>query len=66
MKQRNLFERICRRGAISHTVTDHVRAELQRVARQIKKLCRTQGQFYGDATCVRLKDVLDLIREARR
>jgi hypothetical protein len=51
----NLFERMCRRGAISKTVTQHVRAELNRLAGQIRKM-----------DVVRQEDVLRLIREARK
>lgn len=44
----------------------HARDELQRVARQVRKLYQTEGRFYGDGTCVRRADVLALIRKATR
>ena len=46
-----------------------VRAELDRLKRQIMKLPVTTGEFYGEdgrRTCVRRSDVLALLREAKR
>ena len=65
----NMFERMCRRGAIAKTVTQHIRAELDRLARQVRKLNTSTGQFYGcdeSRICIRRADVLKLIREAKR
>jgi hypothetical protein len=46
-------------------INQHIRLELDRLARQIRKLPTTMGQFYGEATCVRRSDVLELVRDAK-
>lgn len=53
-------------GRDSTLASIHVKAELDKLARLVRKLYRTQGQFCGDNTCVRLKDVLDLIKQQKR
>lgn len=72
MKQRTLEERILKRcEQAGHDGPwprnrDHVCAELDRLARQVRGLYTTQGSWYGDGTCVRLTDVLALIKESKR
>jgi len=46
-------------------MNQHIRLELDRLARQIRKLPTTMGQFYGEVTCVRRSDVLELVRDAK-
>jgi len=44
-----------------------VRAELERLARQVRKLDTTLGAFYGaGAVVIRRRDVLALLKEAKR
>lgn len=43
----------------------HIRAELQRVARQVRKLAPYLSK-HNDVLLVNYSDVLDLIREAQR
>ena len=72
MKQRTLKERLAKRNhreLVSLPPHDHVRAELQRVARQVRKLRstptinhETTSHAYIDA----LNKVQVLIREAQR
>jgi hypothetical protein len=69
MKATKLIDRYwarARRAGWSIDTFDHVRAELDRLARQVRKMDRTEGRFYDDKTCVRLSEVLALIKEARR
>ena len=47
------------------TYQEHVRAELDRLARQVRKL-NTYGDRRPDDKWVRLIDVLALLREARK
>ena len=61
----NMFERMCRRGAIAKTVTQHVRAELDRLARQVRRLKENRSHMQCDYTWA-LSDVLALIKEAKR
>jgi hypothetical protein len=44
----------------------HVRAELDRLARQVRKLPTSRGRYYDNAICIKLKDVMHLIMEAKR
>lgn len=78
MKTRTLFDRYIarvRKAESSMHPNQHVRAELQRVARQVRKLKReclpAQLRCHDEADFIEaynraLADVLDLIREAQR
>jgi hypothetical protein len=67
MTRKTLDERIRKRDACAKwTTRGQICVELDRLARQIRKLPTTIGQFYSEETCVRWGDVLDLIRQAKR
>ena len=48
------------------TYQEHVRAEVDRLARQIRQLPTTRGMYYDQARSVKLKDVLALLRAAKK
>ena len=50
----------------AYTPLGHVRAELDRLARQVRQLPTTRGMYYDQARSVKLKDVLALLREAKK
>lgn len=75
LKNRTLAERSIYRGWEEKNPCEHVRAELQRVARQVRKLPKAVVKLCGNEHCadkkcsvidVGLNDVLALIRKATR
>ena len=50
-------------------IPDYVRAELDRLARQVRKLPPAVGEYYGEdgsRTYIRRSDVLVLLRDAKK
>jgi len=68
MLQYRIDERWFKSGAGDKLfLVDHVRAELERLARQVRKLDTTLGAFYGaGAVVIRKSDVLALLKEAKK
>ena len=65
-RRKGLEARVRRRPLGVWPFHNIVRAELERVARKVRKLPTTRGMYYDQATCVKLKDVLAILREAQR
>jgi len=66
MKRTTLAGRVGHRQKTVYPFHKIVRAELERLARQVRKLNTCSGAFYGEETCVKLGDVLALLKEAKK